>query len=34
MANLFDSANAPSIEPEELIVGDLWQWKRTDLNTD
>ena len=34
MANLFTVANSPEIEPEELIVGDLWQWRRTDLNTD
>jgi hypothetical protein len=31
MANLFDVANAPTIEPEELVIGDFVQWKRTDL---
>lgn len=31
MANLFDSANAPTVEPEEFVVGDFVQWKRTDF---
>ena len=31
MANLFDSANAPTEEPEEFVVGDFVQWKRTDF---
>lgn len=34
MANLFDSDNAPTTEPAEIIAGDLLQWKRTDLGTD
>lgn len=34
MANLFDSANAPTVEPEEFTVGDFVQWKRTDIITD
>lgn len=32
--NLFDSANYPTTEPTELIAGDRWQWKRTDLGAD
>lgn len=32
--NLFDSANYPTTEPTELVVGDRWQWKRTDLGSD
>lgn len=32
MSNLFDSANAPIGEPDELVVGDRVQWKRTDLS--
>jgi hypothetical protein len=31
MANLFDAANAPLAEPEEIVVGDYIQWRRTDL---
>ena len=34
MSNAFDSANYPTSEPVELIAGDRWAWKRTDLNTD
>lgn len=34
MANKFDSANYPSREPEELIVGDRAAWKRADLGAD
>ena len=34
MANLFDAANAPSTEPDEFVVGDFVQWKRSDLNSD
>lgn len=34
MANLFDSANAPTTEPEKLTIGDFIQWKRTDLGSD
>ena len=34
MANLFDSANYPSQEPETLVVGDLWVWQRPDLVAD
>lgn len=32
--NLFDSANYPTREPAELIAGDRWAWKRTDLGSD
>lgn len=31
MANLFDAANAPLIEPESITVGDFVQWKRSDV---
>lgn len=34
MANLFDAANAPEGEPEEIVVGDFSQWKRSDLVED
>ena len=34
MANLFDAANAPTTEPEQVVVGDFIQWKRTDLSAD
>lgn len=34
MSNLFDSANYPEKEPTELMVGDRWAWKRTDLGVD
>tara|TARA_R110000823_G_scaffold314456_2_gene443672 strand:+ start:1017 stop:1595 length:579 start_codon:yes stop_codon:yes gene_type:complete len=34
VANLFDATNAPSIEPDQFVAGDLVQWKREDLLTD
>ena len=34
MANLFDAANAPEVEPEEIVVGDFLQWKRSDIASD
>lgn len=34
MANLFDAANAPEGEPDEIVVGDFIQFKRTDLVDD
>ena len=34
MANLFDSSNFPPVEPEVLVIGDFWRWKRDDLKTD
>jgi len=34
MADLFDSTNYPTTEPEILVIGDRWVWKRTDLGTD
>tara|TARA_R110000803_G_scaffold141233_1_gene207699 strand:- start:2137 stop:2718 length:582 start_codon:yes stop_codon:yes gene_type:complete len=34
MANKFDSTYYPSIEPNELQLGDFWAWKRTDLSVD
>lgn len=34
MANIFDSASAPTIEPEQFTVGDFGQWKRPDLSRD
>ena len=33
MADLFDSTNYPTTEPEVLVVGDRWVWKRTDLGS-
>lgn len=34
MSNLFESANFPTKEPAELVVGDRWMWKRSDLGSD
>lgn len=34
MANLFAVANAPEGEPEEIVVGDFFQWKRSDISDD
>jgi len=34
VANLFNADNAPTEEPEEFVIGDFVQWKRTDLSTD
>lgn len=31
MANLFDRANYPTQEPDTLVVGDRWMWRRPDL---
>tara|TARA_Y100000310_G_C20197380_1_gene585303 strand:- start:1 stop:585 length:585 start_codon:yes stop_codon:yes gene_type:complete len=33
MADLFDSTNYPTTEPEVLTIGDRWVWKRTDLGS-
>ena len=33
MADLFDSDNYPTTEPEVLVIGDRWVWKRTDLGS-
>jgi|MDTB01.3.fsa_nt_gb hypothetical protein len=34
MANLFDSVNYPTSEPDILFLGDQWNWTRHDLATD
>jgi len=34
VANLFDSSNAQSGEPQEMVAGDFVQWKRDDLTSD
>lgn len=34
MANLFDPAQSPTIEPDEVVVGDFIQWRRIDLSSD
>lgn len=34
MANLFDPQNAPEGEPEQVVVGDFIQWKRSDIAAD
>jgi len=34
MANLFDPAQSPTVEPETVVVGDFIQWRRTDLSSD
>lgn len=31
MENRFDSDNYPSREPDELVVGERWAWKRPDI---
>lgn len=31
MANLFDASQAPEGSPDEIVVGDFIQWKRSDL---
>jgi len=33
MADLFDSDNYPTTEPEVIVIGDRWVWKRTDLGS-
>ena len=33
MADLFSSTNYPTTEPEILVVGDRWVWKRTDIGS-
>ena len=33
MADLFDSTNYPTTEPQVLVVGDRWVWKRTDIGS-
>ena len=34
MSNLFDTSNYPDSEPNELYLGDQWNWRRDDLSTD
>jgi hypothetical protein len=34
MANVFDTANYPTSEPQRLQAGDRWAWKRVDLSGD
>lgn len=34
MANLFDVANSPTTEPQEIVVGDYIRWRRIDLGVD
>ena len=34
MANLFDPAQSPTVEPETIVVGDYIQWRRVDLGSD
>jgi len=34
LANLFDTTNAATTEPETIVAGDRLIWKRTDLNAD
>ena len=34
MANLFDTTNAATIEPEKIVAGDRLIWERTNLNAD
>ena len=34
MSNIFDRVNYPTQEPDTLVVGDRWVWRRDDLVTD
>lgn len=34
MANQFDRSNYPTQEPDELVIGDRWVWRRDDLVLD
>lgn len=34
MANLFDPAQSPTVEPEQVVVGDYIQWRRIDIGSD
>ena len=34
MANLFEAAESPIIEPERFVLGDYVRWRRTDLSDD
>jgi len=34
MTNLFDTDNAPTLEPDQLVVGDRIVWRKTNLNSD
>ena len=34
MANLFDPAESPITEPQEIVVGDFIQWRKTNLSDD
>ena len=34
MANQFDRVNYPKQEPDELVIGDRWVWRRDDLVSD
>ena len=34
MANLFDTDNAPTIEPDQIVVGDRVTWRKKNLGSD
>ena len=34
MSNAFDRNSYPTVEPEVLVAGDRWVWKREDLVSD
>jgi len=34
MANLFDTDNAPSIEPDQIVIGDRRIWRKKNLGSD
>ena len=34
MSNIFDRGNYPTQEPDTLVVGDRWVWRRDDLVSD
>ena len=33
MVNLFDNTNAPTLEPDQIVVGDRSVWRKTNLAT-
>ena len=34
MANLFDTDNAPVIEPDKIVIGDRVTWRKKNLGVD
>jgi hypothetical protein len=34
MANLFDPAQSPTVEPETIVIGDFIQWRKIEIGSD